>query len=76
MLGFTFWFYIKGKEDLVTSSSESVSIFRSSGLELLPTLLPAAALQPSAVPVELLSVVGTTPHPGSLSHGRLAQVIF
>lgn len=44
MLGFTFWFYIKGKEDLVTSSSESISVFRSSGLELLPTLLSAAAL--------------------------------
>lgn len=55
----------------MTASSESISMFRNSGRELLPTVLPAAAVQPSAVPVDLLSVTGATPHLDSLSHKRL-----
>lgn len=62
MLGFAFWFHIKGKGDLVTLSPESMSIFRSSGPELPRVLAAAAALQPSAIPVDLLSVVGATSH--------------
>lgn len=39
-----FAFINRGKKDFVTASSESISIFRSSGSELLPTVLSAAAL--------------------------------
>lgn len=60
----------------MTASFKSISVFRSSGLELLPALLSAAALQPSAVPPGRLSVAGTAPRPGCLSHKRLNQEIF
>lgn len=46
-------------------------MFRNSGIQLFPIVLSAAALQPSAVPVDLLSVTGATPHLDSLSHKRL-----
>lgn len=45
-----FAFITRGKKDFVTAFSESIFMFRNSGSELLPTVLSAAALQPSAVP--------------------------
>lgn len=59
------------KNDSVTASSENIFMFKNSGSELLPTVLSAAALQPSAVPDDLLSVTRATPHLDSLSHKRL-----
>lgn len=47
----------------MTASSESISMFRNSGSELFPTVLSAGALQPPAVPGDLLSVTGgDSPH--------------
>lgn len=59
------------KKDFVTASSASIFMFKNSGSELLPTVLSAAALQPSALPGDLLSVTRATPHLDSLSHKRL-----
>lgn len=39
-----FAFIKRGKKDFVTASSESISMFRRSGSELLSTVLSAAAL--------------------------------
>lgn len=49
-MGFTFWSYIKGKLDVVTSSSESTFIIRTSLVLKSFVLVSATAPRPSTAP--------------------------
>lgn len=66
-MGFTFWSYIKGKLDVVTSSSESTSVIRDIFGSKLFVLVSAAALRPSTAPVDQLPAPETAVTDSTLS---------